>query len=239
MKDKQKRLDEIVQRLRKAFADRLVSVILYGSAAVGDDDKQFSDLNILCVLRQVTMLELENAEPVFRWWRDLDNPAPLLVSEEEVLHSTDCFPIEFHDMKDHRKVLYGADIIENLEIDDRYYRARVEYELRTKLLRLRQKGAGVLHDKELLLRLMVDSVTTFLILGHHVLRLHGFDAPHTKREVLGYLESHFALRPDAFATLLDVREEKRRSSETDARGLYRQYLEGVEALAATVNRLVK
>jgi hypothetical protein len=86
---------------------------------------------------------------------------------------------------------------------------------------------------------MVDSVTTFLILGHHVLRLHGFDAPHTKREVLGSLESRFALRPDAFATLLDVREEKRKSSETDARGLYRQYLEGVEALAATVNRLVK
>jgi predicted nucleotidyltransferase len=191
MKQNTKLLDTLVERLRKTFGDMLVSVVLYGSAAVGDDHQRFSDLNVLCVLRQVTPRELEDLEPVFRWWREQGNPAPLVMSEHEVRASTDCFPIEFHDMKDRRRILHGDDIIASLDIDDSFYRAQVEYQLRAKLLRLRQKGAGVLHDKGLLLELMADSVSTFLVLGRHALRLHALDAPAAKRDVLAALEAHF------------------------------------------------
>jgi predicted nucleotidyltransferase len=50
-------LNQLVERLRKTYDDRLVSVVLYGSAAVGDHHGRFSDLNILCVLRLVTSRE--------------------------------------------------------------------------------------------------------------------------------------------------------------------------------------
>ena len=39
-------LKELVDRLTKTYQDRLVSVILYGSAAVGDHHGRFSDLNV-------------------------------------------------------------------------------------------------------------------------------------------------------------------------------------------------
>jgi hypothetical protein len=217
----------------------LISVILYGSAAVGDDHQRFSDLNVFCVLRQVTPRELEDIEPVFRWWREQGNPAPLLMSEEEVRTSTDCFSIEFHDMRDRRRVLHGIDLVEGLDIDDSFYRAQVEYQLRAKLLRLRQKGAGVLHDKELLVRLMADSVSTFLVLGRHALRLYGAEAPVAKRDVLARIETEFALPAGPFVTLLELREEKRKAREVDARSLYGQYLEGVEVLVAAVDKLAK
>ena len=42
----------------KAQRDRLVSVILYGSAAAGEHHEHFSDLNVLCVLTHVTPAEL-------------------------------------------------------------------------------------------------------------------------------------------------------------------------------------
>ena len=86
-------LKELVDRLTKAYQDRLVSVVLYGSAAVGDHHGRFSDLNVFCVLKQLTPRELGESEPVFRWWREKGNPSPLLMSQDEVARSTDCFPI--------------------------------------------------------------------------------------------------------------------------------------------------
>ncbi len=46
----QKDLDQLVSRLIKAHGSDLVSVVLYGSAASGDRQADFSDINILCVL---------------------------------------------------------------------------------------------------------------------------------------------------------------------------------------------
>ena len=63
----EKVLNQLVEKLRKAYGDRLVSVILYGSAAAGDHQMKFSDFNILCVLRAITPRELDEGENIFRW----------------------------------------------------------------------------------------------------------------------------------------------------------------------------
>lgn len=186
-------LNQLVERLRKAYGDRLVSVILYGSAAVGDHHGRFSDINVLCVLPQVTPKELGESEPIFRWWRELGNPAPLLLSEREMMNSSDCFPIEFHDIRERHRVLAGADLASGLEIDYSFHRAQVEHELRAKLLRLRQKAGGVLSDKDLLLRLMTDSVSTFSVLFRHALLLAGAEARWQKREVVAQARERFGI----------------------------------------------
>ena len=237
--EQEKLLSQLVEKLTKTFGDRLVSVILYGSAASQEVHQNFSDLNVFCVLSQLEPVELQDSEPVFRWWREHKNPAPLLMSGEEVRTSTDCFPIEFKDMLECRKVLYGQDVIAGLVIDESFYRAQVEYQLRSKLLRLRQKAAGVLFDKELLVRLMVDSVSTFLILGRHALLLQGADAPPNKRAVLAELGSRLGLHAGPFLTLLEIREGTRKPKEIDAMVVFAQYLKGVEALVAAVDRLEK
>ena len=115
-------LEQLTTRVTKTFGDRLVSVILYGSAASPDYSGTYSDLNILCVLTQVTTAELRDSEPIFQWWRKQGNPSPLLLSQDEVRHSTDCFAIEFHDMRERRKLLAGTDIIESLVVDESFYR---------------------------------------------------------------------------------------------------------------------
>src|ERR1041385_5207843 len=104
-------LKELVAKLEQAFHDRLLSVVLYGSGASSDHHGKYSDLNVLCVLKQITPRELSEGEPVLNWWRSQGHPSPLLLSEEEAHNSADSFPIEFHDMKDRRRVLYGVDVI--------------------------------------------------------------------------------------------------------------------------------
>jgi predicted nucleotidyltransferase len=234
----EQKLQELVDRLRKAQRDRLVSVILYGSAASGNHHGEFSDLNVLCVLTRVTPAELADAEPIFKWWRAQRNPSPLLLSEEEVRDSTDCFPIEFHDMQERRRVLFGPDVVEKLVIDKTFYRAQVEMELRTKLLRLRQKAGGVLSDKQALLRLMIDSVPNFLVLSRHALLVSGQAAGQQKREIARELTS-IGVDVFPFDTLLDLREQKKKASQVDPEALFESYLRQIETVVAHVDQLEK
>jgi predicted nucleotidyltransferase len=233
----EQKLQDLVDRLRDAQKERLVSVILYGSAASGDHHGEFSDLNVLCVLTRVTPAELSACEPIFKWWRD-GNPSPLLLSEEEVRTSTDCFPIEFHDMQERRRVLFGADVIEKLQIDKTFYRAQVEHDLRAKLLRLRQKAAGVLGNKQDLLRLMMDSVSTFLVLSRHALLLSGIATGWQKREIARNLAA-LQVNATPFDTLLDLREKKKKPGDIDVESLFASYLKQIEAVVAHVDRLEK
>src|SRR5271157_1752497 len=237
MPDHDKLLQQLVDKLKAAQGKSLVSVILYGSAAGGDHHAAYSDLNVFCVLTAVTPKELARSEPIFRWWRELHNPAPLLMSVEEVRESTDCFPIEFMDMRERRRVLHGADVVAGLAIDEVFYRAQVEHDLMAKLLRLRQKAAGVLSDNQLLLRLMADSVSTFCVLGRHALRLAGLDAPASKREIVGACAQHFGLLGRPFYTLLDLREGRAKARDLDAEGLFEIYVKDISALVAAVNHL--
>jgi predicted nucleotidyltransferase len=154
-------LTDLTGRLKTAFGERLVSVILYGSAAMGDRLDRISDLNVLCVLDRIATAELAKSEPVFRWWMERGNPAPLLLTAEEVSTSTDCFPMEYHDMREQRRVLYGSDVIANLHVENSAYRAQVEHELRAKQIRLRQKSAELLTQGDRLLKLLTHSVSTF------------------------------------------------------------------------------
>ncbi len=163
---------------------------------------------------EVTPDALADSEPIFKWWRARGNPSPLLMSEEEVRTSTDCFPIEFHDMAERRRVLFGKDVIEDLVIDKVFYRAQIEQELRAKLLRLRQKAAGVLNDNQALLRLMIDSVSNFLVLARHALLVSGIEAGSQKREIAQKLAA-IGVDASPFDILLDLREQKRKAADVE------------------------
>lgn len=229
-------LDQLCGKLRAAFSDRLVSVVLYGSAAAGDHTR-YSDLNILCVLTRFTPVEMKESEAIFRWWRELGNPSPLLLTEEEVRTSTDCFAVEFHDIKDRHRILTGTDVIADLSVDDSFYRMQVEHELRAKLLRLRQKASGMLSDQEHLRRLLVDSISTFCVLFRHALRLHGVDADPRKREVVARAQETFGIDASPFEKLLDLREERAKPREMDPVAVLPAYLAGISTVIEAVDRL--
>jgi len=192
---------------------------------------------VLCVLKEITPRELAEGEPVLRWWREHGHPSPLLMSEEEAHNSADSFPIEFRDMKDRRKVLYGMDVVAEVKIDTKYYRAQIEHELRAKLFRLRQQGAQVLSDPAALLKLCLDSVSTFCVLARHALAAAGVDAKTQRRAVVHQLGETLGMDVAPFEILLDVREDKTGPEVGDPGELFARYLECIRRLIEFVDRL--
>ena len=229
-------LKELTAKLERAFHDRLVSVVLYGSAAGEDHHQKFSDLNVLCVLKEITPRELSEAEPILKWWREHNHPSPTMMSEEEVHNSADCFPIEFRDMKDRRKVLYGPDLIADVKIETAFYRAQVEHELRAKLFRLREQGARVLSDPIALLKLCVDSVSTFCVLGRHAMAAAGIEAKTQRRAVVHQISDVLKMDVLPFEILLDIREDKSGIDPGDPGELFAKYLDCIRRLVEFVDR---
>jgi hypothetical protein len=234
-----KLVQQLVEKLQKAFEDRLVSVVLYGSAAGADHHAQFSDYNILCVLSRITPRELADGEPILRWWREQGSPSPLLLTEQEVETSTDCFAIEFNDIKRQHQLLFGKDVISGLVVDHTFYRAQVEHDLRAKLLRLRQKAAGMLSDTDLMRRLLLDSVSTFCVLFRQALILHGVEGPSAKREVIAGASRRFGFDALPFDKLLDIREQKLKARDIEPVALLDSYLQAISVVIAAVDQLDK
>lgn len=234
-----KRLNQLVDKLGAAYGERLVSVVLYGSAATGEHHAHFSDFNVLCVLTRISPLELGAGEDIFRWWREQGSPSPLLLTEEELVQSTDCFAIEFHDIKRQHVLLHGRDVISELVVDDSFYRAQVEHDLRAKMLRLRQKVGGTLSDANLLRRLLIDSLSTFCVLFRHALALHGEETPLRKREIVRRAAERFGFDASPFEKLLDIREERLKPREVAAADILEAYLRGISAVVDAVDRLEK
>ncbi len=232
-------LTDLTGRLKTALGERLLSLVLYGSASMGDRLDQVSDLNVLCVLDRITTEELAKSEGVFHWWLQRGNPAPLLLTAEEVRTSADCFPMEYHDMREHRRVLYGADVIENLQIDNTAYRTQVEHELRAKQIRLRQKAAELLTQTEPLRKLLAHSISTFCVLGRHGLILSGHPARFKKSEVVAALERAMGRKLDSFRSILAVREAGKLMPGQAAKDLLEGYLSEIDALVRFVDGLGK
>jgi hypothetical protein len=154
-----------------------------------------------------------------------------------VANSTDCFAIEFHDIRDQHRILHGENVVDELQVDDSFYRAQVEHELRSKLLRLRHKAVGVLADRQLLCRLLADSISTFCVLFRHALILHGVEVPHGKREALKKAAEHFQIDVEPFDRLFDLREGKPAGRDADLEKLLANYMMQISAVIEAVDRL--
>jgi len=177
----QKKLDEFVTRINQEAGANLQSVILFGSAVAGDFHPEFSNLNLFCVLRDTSFAALQALAPVARWWDGQKQPPPLFMTSHELQRSNDVFTIELLDMQQHHKVLFGDDVLLELQIPMDLHRVQVEYELREKLILLRQQMLLSSGNTRRLWELLVRSVSSFVTLFRHALIVLGHPAPVGKR----------------------------------------------------------
>ncbi len=204
----EKMIEDFMTRMRAAAGANLESVILFGSAVAGDFHPEFSNLNLFCVLRDNSFAALQVLAPVAQWWEGQKQPPPLLMTRHELERSTDIFTIELLDMQQHHRVLLGEDVLQSLHIPLHLHRVQVEYELREKLLLLRQQLLLTSNNRSRMCDLLVRSVSSFVTLFRHALIALGHDAPVGKRETLHALAEQLKLDGSAIHQVLDIREHR-------------------------------
>jgi predicted nucleotidyltransferase len=224
--------------LRAASGENLLSVILYGSAADGEFHPDFSNVNLLCVLRESSFSALTAIAPAVEWWAKQKHHEPLVLTREELERSTDVFSIEFLDMKQRHRVLFGEDVLSGLQIPMHLHRAQLEYELREKLILLRERLLLAANDKKQLRELMLNSLSTFITLFRHGLIALGDTPPKAKREAVQALAARIPFDASAFLQLLDIREHKAETKQFDVTDVFARYLAAVQQVTAAVDKML-
>src|SRR2546422_8340651 len=82
------------------------------------------------------------------WWTRKGHPSPYVFTLEELRQSADVFAIELWDIKSSRKVLFGEDVFDGLDVPMGLHRIQVERELRASLVRLRQRYLTAAQDRK-------------------------------------------------------------------------------------------
>ena len=231
-------LNGLVEDLRATHGENLASVVLYGSAAAGDDIELQSDYNLLIALHRITPEDLRQAQAPMREWQRLGNPLPVYFTVEELSDAADVFPIEFHQMANARVVLYGHDPFEYAKLSDANLRHQAEYELRSKLIQLRRHYIPASVSVERLADLMSDSLASFAALFRAVLMLHGQEAPVAKPEVVRATTKLLHLDITPFERIFQFRAGgSLPSSETEANELFASYMFQIEHVVEAVDEL--
>jgi hypothetical protein len=166
-------LDDLVTQLRAAYGARLNSVVLFGSAAAGEHIPKRSDYNVLLLLNEIDASSLASASAVARAWSDAGNPPPMTMTVDEWRGSADVFPMEYADILDRHRVLYGTPPFDGLSVSMHDLRLQLEHQAMGKLLQLRQGTLLAGMDGKRQVELIAASLSTMMVLFRAVLRLKG------------------------------------------------------------------
>ncbi len=233
--------DTFIDDLKATHGKNLASVILYGSAAAGDFVSRQSDYNLLIALHRITPKDLRNAQACMREWSRMGHSVPVYFTVSELQNAADVFPIEFHNMEHARKILYGTDVLANLNISDEYLRHQTEYELRSKLIRLRRQYIPASASVEGLIDLMTKSLSSFAALFRAVLLIHGLEPPVTKHEVVALTVDRLKIDGRPFVKIFNIRENNFAKSldDVEANQIFADYMQQIENVIEAVDKLEK
>jgi hypothetical protein len=229
-------LEELVSQLRAAYGAALRSIVLYGSAAAGEHIAKRSDYNVLVIVDSLGPEHLAAASAASRAWADAGNPAPLTLTMPEWRGSADIFPMEYADILDRHRVLFGDSPFDGIQVDRNDLRLQLEQEAMGKLIKLRQGVLASGNDGQRQLELLAASVSAIMIVFRAFLRLHEI-APPTDNvalvETVGR-QANFDAAP--FARVVQHVRGKGSLKTSDVGPVLAGYLRGMEQLVSHLDR---
>ena len=229
-------LDELVAQLKDAYGPTLRSVVLYGSAVAGEHIAKKSDYNILVVLDLVPLDRLAAVGAVLKAWGEAGNPPPMMFTDAEWKSSADVFPMEYADILERHRVLYGPDPCDGIAVARSDLRLQVEQQTLGKLLHLRRRAMAAGVDEKAQLGLLEASLSAIMVVFRGVCRLNGEAPPQDYTELSRSVARMAGFDAAPFERVVHHVRGSAKLERGDARGVLGGYLAGMETLVAYLDR---
>jgi len=198
-------LDDFVREAKIVFEDRLISIVLYGSAAEGRLRKT-SDVNVIVFTRSFTAADATALNPTLGFAAAAIDLQVMFLLEAELTTASQLFAVKFSDITRRRKILYGSDPFAELTISNEALIARLRQVLLNHLLRLRYVFALKNESNDLLSQTLADSISPLRASASSFLAIQGirFESPKQALETVAA-----QIRDDGFKKSLSIISEAR------------------------------
>jgi hypothetical protein len=208
----------------------LRSVVLFGSAVAGEHRPNKSDYNVLVVVDALPLERLRAVAAVSKAWAEDGNPPPMTFTTREWKGSADIFPMEYADILERHRVLYGTLPVDGVSVKPGDLRLQVEHQTMGKLLQLRQAIMGAGGDTALQLEVLEKSLSTLMVIFRGIVRLHG-QVPSQDYEALTLSVAERAgFAPEPFLRVIRHARGTEKLPRDNASVILEEYLAAMERL---------
>lgn len=218
-------IEAFIKSLKEIYPENLLSVTLYGSAVSGEFITGRSNLNILVILKSTELLLLK---PASKTVKGLKHLTPLFLTKEFINSSTDVFPIEFLDIQENYIVLYGQDVLKEIQVDLKNLRFQCEQELKLKLLNLKQLYLSLSNQPQDLKEPLFKAFTSILHILRNILRLKGVQPHYQKKDLLKQVVEHLEIDISSWEKILSAKLKEIKLNKTETEKLFFVLVDNLE-----------
>ncbi|MGH8005108.1 MAG: hypothetical protein ACRECJ_10355 [Limisphaerales bacterium] len=233
--DVPEKLGRFVEKLKAAYAERLLGVLLFGSTARGAYVPKRSNINLLIALDRVGPKELADYRKLRPEVEKAPIATPLFLDPTYVRYSTDTFPLEFLDIRSFNVLLSGQNLLEGITIDPKHLRLELEREIKGKLLLARQAYVESNGDEARLLSILSRSFNSLRVIFFGIVYLREKRVVRDVRELVERVSEHFGLNPAVLFEVGRARSGELKSSPPEMEKIFFAYLEELTRLAEKVD----
>lgn len=227
-------VDELVGDYRSAYGDKLLSVVMYGSAVTHEYRPGISDINIAVVLADNSIAEVARSVSLQKKWRKRGVATPFFMTREYIATSCDTYPVEFLNMRANHRVLHGESFLDELRIGQEHLRLQCERELKGAALHLRTAFVQCAGDRRGIGRLFSASMRRFIPVFVALLVLKDRTIPASKGDIVSAVEDAYGLGVSVLSEIQNANERELRQRQ---QRLFEAYVAAVDKLISIVDTM--
>lgn len=225
-------LGNFTQEIQQRTGNNLVAMVLYGGAAKLDYKAGKSNTNILFVFDHVDLTVLDELSVPFQKAMLDFRMAPFILTSSEIEPSSNVFAGKLFDIQQHHVLLYGADVLGNLQFDPKHLQFIAEQELRNQLSRMKYFYIQNFNLPEQLFAKVQKGFTTLIINANTFLFLRHRAYYATRHEITNHILKEPEMDAKVLRQLLRIKDGETALSVGEIRAAY-------DLLMIQYNQLIK
>jgi hypothetical protein len=214
-----------LQDLQRIFGERLQAVVAYGQPGA-------SPAPSLALVRAITATDLDQCAARVASWHRAGCATPLLLTKDEFAGSLDAFPIEYGEIVETHRMVFGVDPFAGLTIRTEDLRRECETLVKSHLVHLRENYVECRGRQADVAALVAEAAPAFALILRRLARLDGAPAA-TNADLSSFAARRAGLDPRVVGDVLAMAGP---NSGVDAMRIYPEYLAAVEQLWGFIDR---
>jgi len=188
-------MEKFIGELKNIFAQNLLSVFIYGSKA--HEENPNKDTNLFVITNSLEGEEIKKCTKLIKNWIK-NNPMPVFMNKNEWFNSQDVYALEYSDIIENHKIIYGENLIQNIEIKKEDLRLQCEHEAKNLLMRFR---SSFLAQKTLKCD-FIPATKSAIAIFKGILRYKDISVPKDSDELISLAAQTCGLDEEFFTRLL-------------------------------------
>lgn len=230
-------ITEFANKLLVNLSDNATALLVYGSAAGIDYNPGISNINIAVIVKTLDFAVLNQSLTLIKWGRQHKIATPLFLTKEYILGALDVFPVEFTEIKEQHKLIFGEDIFKDLDIPLKDLRLLCEQQVKGKLLRLRQAYLDIGSNPSVLKNFLISALSDLVPVFRQLIILKGQKPFERKEDMFEQLAQIFSLDQEPFLAVYHDKNKRVSISSHQVEAHLQNFLNQLEKLSRHMDSL--